>query len=119
VQDSGIRNLLDLAGHVLDQEDGYWIKIEAWEVPASADIPHGIRYSLTLHAPSGKRLLGYDNAHAVKTKKGRYSGRRLPFDHRHRSASDKGVAYTFKSADQMLADFFKEVDKVLKEVRAK
>ncbi len=27
---------------------GYWIKIEARVVDASTDIPHGIRYSLTL-----------------------------------------------------------------------
>ena len=54
----------------------------AWEIERSKDIPHGIRYALTLHAPSGKRILGYDNAHAVKVKK--YSGQRLLFDHKHR-----------------------------------
>ena len=61
---------------------GYWVKIEAWVVPASKDIPHGIRYSLTLHEPYGKRILGYDNAHAVKPpKKFKYAGTRLPYDH--------------------------------------
>ena len=118
-QDAGIRNLLDLAGYVLDQEDGYWIKIEAWQVPVNDDIPHGIRYALTLHAPGGKRLLGYDNAHAVKVKRGLFGGRRLPFDHRHRHVSDKGVPYLFKSADQLLADFFAEVDEALKELKSR
>ena len=42
-----IRTLLDLHEQILDQEDGYWVKIEAWEVKPSKDIPHGIRYSLT------------------------------------------------------------------------
>ena len=45
---------------ILDQGDGYWIKFEAWRVDVSDSIPHGIRYSLTLHEPYGKRILGYD-----------------------------------------------------------
>jgi hypothetical protein len=76
--DHGIQNLLDLHGNVLDQEDGYWIKLEAWRVAPTKDIPHGIRYSLTLHAPSGKRILGYDNAHAVKVKGKSFRGRSCP-----------------------------------------
>ena len=87
-------------------------------VPASKDIPHGIRYALTLHEPYGKRILGYDNAHAVKPpKKFRYAGTRLPYDHKHRHASDKGVPYEFKDAHQLLSDFFSEVDRVLMEAR--
>ncbi len=35
----------------------------------SAEVPHEIRYALTLHEPYGKRILGYDNAHAVKPPK--------------------------------------------------
>ena len=66
MQDHQIRTLLDLHDQIIDQEGGYWLKIEAWEVISSEVIPHGIRYSLTLHDPNGKRILGYDNAHAVK-----------------------------------------------------
>jgi hypothetical protein len=29
---STIQTLLDLHEQILDQEDGYWIKIEAWQV---------------------------------------------------------------------------------------
>jgi Family of unknown function (DUF6516) len=114
-----MQTLLDLHGQVIDQENGYWIKIEVWQVTASEEIPHGIRYSPTLHAPSGRRLLGYDNAHAVRAKGGRFSGRRLPFDHRHRHVSDKGIPYTFRDAYQLLSDFFAEVDSVLKEAKSK
>ena len=114
-----IRTHLDLSGAVLDQEDGYWIKVDAWEVIASQAIPHGIRYSLTLHEPSGQRILGYDNAHAVKPTGLKFSGRRLPYDHRHRFLRDMGVPYVFTDAHQLLADFFKEVDLVLKEVKPK
>ena len=118
--DHSIRTLLDLHDSILDQEGGYWIKIEAWEVPASPTVPHGIRYSLTLHEPSGERILGYDNAHAVKPgNKFKYAGQVLAYDHRHRSASDKGTPYSFSSAEQLMKDFFDEVDRVLEEVRRK
>ncbi len=81
-EDHGIATLIDLHDQVIDQGGGYWIKIEARVVDASTDIPHGIRYSLTLHEPYGKRILGYDNAHAVKPpKKFKYAGTRLPYDH--------------------------------------
>ena len=116
-EDWGLRTLLDLHGQIIDQEGGYWVKIEVWAVPVSRDIPHGIRYSLTLHEPYGNRILGFDNAHAVKPpKKFKYSGIRLPYDHKHRHASDKGVPYEFKDAHQLLSDFFEEVDLILKEV---
>jgi outer membrane receptor for Fe3+-dicitrate len=109
----GISILLDLHQQVIDQEDGYWVKIEAWQVAITQAVPHGIRYSLTLHNPKGIRIMDYDNAHSVKQKPA-YSGRRLPYDHRHRSIRDEGVRYEFKDAYQLLRDFFIDVDKVLK-----
>lgn len=116
-RDAGIDTLLDLDGSILDQGNGYWIKLEAWRVEVSGQVPHGIRYSLTLHEPYGNRILGYDNAHAVRPPgKFRYAGRILAFDHKHRHVSDKGVPYAFKDAQQLLKDFFSDVDRVLLEV---
>ena len=66
-RDPGIENLLELHGQIIDQGEGYWIKIEAWRTDPTAKVPHGLRYSLTLHEPDGTRILGYDNAHGVKT----------------------------------------------------
>lgn len=112
----GLTTLLELDGSVLEQEGGFWIKIEAREIQSSVVAFHGIRYSLTLHDKYGTRVLGYDNAHAVKPpKKFKFSGHRLPYDHRHRTASDKGVPYAFESAQRLLEDFFAEVDRVIKE----
>jgi hypothetical protein len=112
--DPGLTTLLDLDGAILDQGNGYWVEIRAWTVPATRDIPHGLRYSLTLHEAHGTRILGYDNAHAPrKPKKFRYAGQRLPYDHRHRHGSDKGVPYEFRDAYQLLKDFFEEADRVL------
>lgn len=116
-RDTGIDTLLELNGSILDQGAGYWIKLEAWQVKASAAIPHGIRYSLTLHEPYGKRILGYDNAHGVKPpNKFKYAGRIHAYDHKHRHVSDRGIPYEFKDAQQLMNDFFADVDRVLREV---
>jgi len=116
--DVGLDTLLDLDGSILEQEGGYWIKIEVRPVPASEHAHHGIRYSLTLHDKYGTRVLGYDNAHAVKPpQKFKFAGQRLPYDHRHRTSSDKGVPYVFESAHRLLEDFFAEADRVIKEAQ--
>ena len=79
---------------------------------------HDIRQSPTRHDRYGTRVLGYDNAHAVKPpKKFKFAGQRLPYDHRHRTSSDKGVPYAFETADRLLEDFFAEVDRVIKEAQ--
>ncbi len=112
-----IETLLDLNGQIIDQGNGYWIKIEAYRVAPTGEVPHGIRHRLTLLEPYGKRILGYDNAHSVKLpQKFERAGRRLTFDHKHRHAKDHGVPCEFKDAHQLLADFFVEVDRVLSEV---
>ena len=76
-------------------------------IPPSPEKPHGLDYSLTLHARSGERLIGFDNAHpAGKQKRGD------PQDHRHRISTVKPYEYT--DAATLLADFWAEVDAVLK-----
>ena len=115
-----MQNLLDLTGSVIDQGEGYCIDIEAWSAKPSREAPHVIRYTLTLHEPCGKRILGYDNAHAVKPpKKFKFSGQRLAYDHKHRHVNHKGVPYAFVDAHQLLSDFFVEVDQVLNLVKLK
>jgi hypothetical protein len=116
--DVGLDTLVELDGSILEQDGGYWVKIEARRAPVSERLSHGIRYSLTLHDKYGTRVLGYDNAHAVKPpKKFKFAGQRLPYDHRHRTSSDKGVPYAFESAQRLLEDFFAEVDRVIKEAQ--
>lgn len=106
--------LLDFNGAILEQENGYKIKIEARLVDASDAIPHGVRYSLTLHDLYGKRVIGYDNAHAIKLpKKYQHAGRHLTFDHKHRHIADQGVPYAFTTVQQLLNDFFADVDRIL------
>jgi len=63
--DPGLDTLLDLDGQMLfvDPEGGHWVNFIVTRVPASPEKPHGLDYSLTLHGPSGERLVGFDNAH--------------------------------------------------------
>lgn len=114
--DQGIETLLELNGNIVQQEHGYWVEIHVWRVESTNETPHGIRYALTLHEQGGKRIMGYDNAHAVKhSGKYKYAGQVLPYDHKHRHIADKGVPYEFKDAYQLLSNFFADVDRVLKE----
>ena len=64
-----------------------------------------------MHDRLGARLVGFDNAHSAPTRKGR--GRRVVKDHRHRLRSIRPYAY--RDAATLLADFWSEVDAVLKE----
>jgi len=111
----GLETLLDMNEVIIDQGNGYWIKFDVSKVSITKERPHGLRYSLTLHDKYGKRLMGFDNAHAVKLpKKYKYSGRIIEFDHQHRHSLDNGIPYEFKDPYQLLQDFFEKVDEVLK-----
>ena len=68
--------LLQLDSEIFPMDCGYWTKIEAKRVVTNEHIPHGIKYSLTLHNPSNVRILGYDNAHAIKPKRKKYGAKR-------------------------------------------
>jgi len=99
---------LDGTTMIVNEELGFWVKIAAHRMPCARAVPHGVRYSLTLHHRSGKRLLGFDNAHHL-------TGDEAASDHWHRHAADPGRRYLFESPEKLLADFWKQVDRVLKE----
>ncbi|MBA3028442.1 MAG: hypothetical protein KKF30_03365 [Proteobacteria bacterium] len=101
--------LFDLDGEVFIMENGYWVKFEARRVGPTPSTPHGVRYSLTLHDKNNSRIVGFDNAHAIKVKgHKRYSGRKITWDHKHHI--DKVTPYEFESAGQLLDDFWKAVN---------
>ena len=113
-KDKGLETLLDLNGVIISQEKGYWVKFEVSKTDITKERPHGLSYSLTLHEKYGKRVMGYDNAHAVKLpKKYKYSGRIIEYDHHHRHSLDRGVPYEFKNPYQLLQDFFEKVDEII------
>lgn len=77
--------------------------------------PQGIRYSLTLHDwKTNERLIGFDNAHAVRQPRNGFTANKvLNYDHKHRHRKDKGVPYPFRSAAELVEDFWKAVDDFL------
>ena len=68
--------------------------------------------AVPLHEPDGVRLLGFDNAHTVPHTGGRYVKPKVNADHWHRSSNDEGRPYAFISAEQLLEDFFTEVERI-------
>jgi Family of unknown function (DUF6516) len=99
-RDPALDTLLDLNGQVLvvDEQGRYWVRFVVTRVPATADKPHGVDYSLTLHGPDGERLLGFDNAHPVGRQK-----RGGPQDHRHRLR--RIAAYDYRDAATLASGF--------------
>ena len=81
----------------------------------SAEKPHGLDYSFTLHGPDNRRLVGFDNAHGVPATGSRFKRRPQAADHWHRTERDAGRPYGFKDAETLIYDFFDEVERVLKE----
>lgn len=113
--DHTLEFLLAFDGRVHHLEEGYWIKFAIRKIAATAARPHGLSYSFTLHAPDGRRLVGFDNAHTVAASGSRFKQRPKASDHWHRTEHDPGKPYEFKDADTLLQDFFREVRRVLGE----
>ena len=78
-------------------EEGWRMIIKIWKVPVSRTSPEGIDYSLSLIAPEGERVVGYDN-HWPKG------------HHRHVLAEEGSYAYSGIGA--LIADFKDDVLKV-------
>jgi hypothetical protein len=102
-----LENLLNLDGETFPMDNGYWVKFEAWRVEVSKNVPHGIRYSLTLHDKHNHRVIGYDNAHGFRSKK-KYGAKRETYDHNHKKMDI--VPYEFESASQLIEDFWKRAE---------
>jgi hypothetical protein len=113
--DATLEFLLDFDGRSHYYAGGYWLKFRIVKVQASAEKPHGLDYSFTLHGPDGRRLVGFDNAHSVSGSTGRFKLRSLARDHWHRTESDSGRPYAFRDAEGLISDFFAEVERVLQE----
>lgn len=100
--------------HVLAK--GYFLKFEVRQIEKSKRVPHGLSYSFTFHGPDRKRLLGFDNAHAVRARGNHFLARPIAADHWHRTHDDQGHPYHFESAEKLVVDFFGAVEKRLDEL---
>jgi hypothetical protein len=105
--DHELEFLLSFDGYEFRLASGYRVKIEAARAEVSTGRPHGIKYSLTLHDPRGRRIYGMDNAHKA--------GRRVEFDHRHIYGRRRVVGYAYRGPSALAEDFFREVRRILGE----
>ena len=112
-RDHGLELLLAYDGRVEYLPAGYSLKFVIRAEAPTAERPHGLRYSFTLHDPSNRRVLGFDNAHRVKPL-GRNKCRPPTHDHWHRDASDRGRPYAFTDAATLLSDFYNEAERLLR-----
>jgi len=118
-RDFGLDTLLNMNGFEFHYPNGYWYRVEARLVNADVHLPHGIRYTLTLHDYHGIRIFGMDNKHRPKSKRKGYHGRIVEYDHIHNNEKDKGTPYTFINAEKLLIDFRNQVDCILSDVEEK
>jgi len=112
-RDPDLSLLLDFDGlsFAVDAIGNYTVSFIVRQVPRTAERPHGLSYSLTLHDVTGARLVGFDNAHVAPARRRRPA--RVDRDHRHRLLTIR--PYQYRDAATLLADFWAEVDSVLKE----
>lgn len=108
-----LENLLGYDGRRHFLASGHFLKFEIKTVAKSVRVPHGISYSFTLHDPKGIRLSGFDNAHPVPHPGSKYGKGPTASDHWHRTAEDPGRPYIFVSAQELINDFFNEVERTL------
>ena len=103
-RDASLDALLDLDGQVLviDPDGRHLVRFVVRRVPASAARPHGLDYSLTPHGPDGERLVGFDNAHPVRTGSGPARKAGPTLDHKHRFKALR--PYECQDAAGLLAD---------------
>ena len=104
---------MNLDGEVFPMDKGCWTKFEVKRVAPSSNIPHGIKYSLTLHDRHNRRIVGFDNAHAFKSKRKKFGARKVTWDHKH--LQERISSYEYESAGQLLEDFWAAVEKILKD----
>ena len=114
-RDPGADVLLDLDGQVfvVDAHGKYWVKFAVQRVSPTAERPHGLSYSLTLHGVDGARLVGFDNAHSVRATRGPGGKRSGAHDHRHLGGHTR--PHRFTDAPALLKDSWAEVDRILRE----
>jgi hypothetical protein len=100
--DRSLDALLDLDGETfaLDSDGEYWVKFEVKRVAVTPERPHGLDYSLTMHGPDSgdpddSRLVGFDNAHAVRRSAGPGGRTKEAWDHKHRFRNVRPYDYSY------------------------
>jgi hypothetical protein len=110
-EDSTLDRLLDLDGSIMAMGHGYWVEVHATRILPTQAKPHGIDYRLCLLGPDGRRLVCYDNAHAIRSNS---RSRKRPPMHDHVHRGNRVVSYSYSNAETLVTDFWTDVDRALK-----
>ena len=85
----GLGTLLDLHGETLFIDDiGHWVKSVVLRTDVTMERPLVLSSSLTLYAPDGTKLVGFDNADPVRERRDPGMRRRGDADHWRRMLAD-------------------------------
>ena len=57
------------------------------------------------------KIIGYDNAHSFKPRKGKYDAKKGTWDHLHKRVET--FPYEFESAVQLIEDFWNSVEQYM------
>jgi len=105
--------LLSLDGAEYEMAPGVIVEFAVRRTRITPERPHGVSYALVLRPKAGGApWVRFDNAHAVER---RGWGRRVVYDHWHRTAEDEGRPYAFTTALQLHDDFWREVKRTFDE----
>jgi hypothetical protein len=116
MDDSELEPLLALDGADFEMASGIIVEFMARRTSTTPERPHGISYALVLRPKAGGRpWLRFDNTHGVAARRRSYRPKRVAYDHWHRTEKDKGRPYKFKTAMQLLDDFWREVKRIFDE----
>jgi hypothetical protein len=107
-EDYELEVLLSLDGFEFQFAQGHRVRIVVQRVEITPARPGGIRYSLTLHDPTGRRIYGLDNAHRIRRD-------RVAYDHRHVYGRSRVAPYIYRGPIELLEDFYHEVERILRE----
>ena len=113
-ENSGIDSLLALHGdrYFIDERGHFEAIFKITRVAVTPEKPHGINYSLVLLNAECKRVVCFDNAHAVSLGSGPGKKHVEQYDHKH--IGNRVTPYLFKDPYTLVADFWNEVDKLIK-----
>ena len=113
-KDFGIDGLLALNGdrYFIDDKGDLEVIFKIACTAISPVRPHGLKYSLVLLNSKGERVVCFDNAHALSQGLGPGKKSSAAYDHKH--AGNRVTPYIYKDAYTLVADFWVEVDRLVK-----
>ena len=104
-----LQTLLELDGEAFALDPNHFTSFKVELVEVKKEVPHGIKYALCLIDKGKQNIIRYDNSHGYK------EHQKVEWDHVHKK--EKVFPYDFKSAGQLLEDFWNDVNNYLENLK--